>query len=247
MSEFDEQALDLEQALVDDSASEVVAARLAKAQLGAADVKAVGEDAEQPGIGGAASPDHPATGSTAAAGQPATPSKQPGSRRRSHERSAKGKEPVAEGAAAGAGATSAAAAAAVSGPGRRPDVPALLQQSGFITALSDYCYGIPQGHVKGMRVPAKFYANPKLLSLVVGELQTASGGFEAAVNQLSNVATLPGIKGGPSACQLPAARFLTAPPFRLACPCPARHCGRLHRHARHPQRLRLCNRQRGRL
>lgn len=93
-----------------------------------------------------------------------------------------------------------------------------------------------------MRVPAKFYASPKLLSLggserrldgrcavaataaralplglsgvpehprasqrtssaptppacppVVGELETASGGFTAAVNQLCNVATLPGV------------------------------------------------------
>lgn len=38
-----------------------------------------------------------------------------------------------------------AAAAAVGGPGGRPDVAALLQQSGFITAISGYCYGIPQG------------------------------------------------------------------------------------------------------
>ncbi|PSC69934.1 tRNA-splicing ligase-like protein [Micractinium conductrix] len=51
------------------------------------------------------------------------------------------------------------------------------------------------GHVRGQRVPAKFFADPKLLSLVVGELETASSGFTAAVTQLCNVATLPGIVG----------------------------------------------------
>ena len=42
-----------------------------------------------------------------------------------------------------------------------------------------------------MRVPAKFFASPKLLHLVVDELQLSTG-FTAAVEQLANVATLPG-------------------------------------------------------
>lgn len=49
------------------------------------------------------------------------------------------------------------------------------------------------GHVKGMHVPAKFYASPELLKLVSQEFHTASGGFTGAVQQLANVATLPGL------------------------------------------------------
>lgn len=49
------------------------------------------------------------------------------------------------------------------------------------------------GHVKGMQVPAKFYASPELLKLVSHEFHTASGGFTGAVQQLANVATLPGL------------------------------------------------------
>lgn len=48
------------------------------------------------------------------------------------------------------------------------------------------------GHVKGMHVPAKFYASPKLLKLVSNEFHTATGGFTGDVQQLANVATLPG-------------------------------------------------------
>ncbi|DBB15264.1 TPA: hypothetical protein ACH3X3_004263 [Trebouxia sp. C0006] len=51
------------------------------------------------------------------------------------------------------------------------------------------------GHVKGMNVPAKFYASPELLKLVSNEFHTATGGFTGAVQQLANVATLPGIVG----------------------------------------------------
>ncbi len=43
-----------------------------------------------------------------------------------------------------------------------------------------------------MNVPAKFYASPELLKLVSNELRTAGGGFTGAVQQLANVATLPG-------------------------------------------------------
>ena len=50
------------------------------------------------------------------------------------------------------------------------------------------------GHVKGMNVPARFYASPELLKLVSNEFRTASGGFTGAVQQLANVATLPGLQ-----------------------------------------------------
>ncbi|KAL0055065.1 hypothetical protein WJX82_006488 [Trebouxia sp. C0006] len=46
-----------------------------------------------------------------------------------------------------------------------------------------------------MNVPAKFYASPELLKLVSNEFHTATGGFTGAVQQLANVATLPGIVG----------------------------------------------------
>ena len=49
------------------------------------------------------------------------------------------------------------------------------------------------GHVKGMNVPARFYASPELLKLVSNEFRTAGGGFTGAVQQLANVATLPGV------------------------------------------------------
>lgn len=44
-----------------------------------------------------------------------------------------------------------------------------------------------------MNVPAKFYASPELLKLVSNEFRTAGGGFTGAVQQLANVATLPGV------------------------------------------------------
>lgn len=54
------------------------------------------------------------------------------------------------------------------------------------------------GHTHGMAVPAKFFASPVLLDMVVSEAQAStsgSGGFVASLQQLSNVATLPGIVG----------------------------------------------------
>lgn len=105
------------------------------------------------------------------------------------------------------------------------------------------------------------------LPAVVGELQAASGGWAAAANQLSNVATLPCELGRPgqardfagaTACVRAPAACACAPapkPTRIfvaACrlaiypTCTSyqslcRHRGRLHWHARHPQQLRLCH------
>ncbi|KAL0035786.1 hypothetical protein WJX77_002605 [Trebouxia sp. C0004] len=71
----------------------------------------------------------------------------------------------------------------------------LMSNMEFLQRESDLIYIIPKGHVKGMNVPAKFYASPELLKLVSNELHTATGGFTGAVQQLANVATLPGIVG----------------------------------------------------
>lgn len=71
----------------------------------------------------------------------------------------------------------------------------LMSNMDFLQRESDLIYIIPKGHVKGMNVPAKFYASPELLKLVSNEFRTASGGFTGAVQQLANVATLPGIVG----------------------------------------------------
>jgi RNA-splicing ligase RtcB len=50
-----------------------------------------------------------------------------------------------------------------------------------------------------MAVPARFFASPLLLDMVVSEAQASgaggSGGFTASLQQLANVATLPGIVG----------------------------------------------------
>ncbi|KAL0022452.1 hypothetical protein WJX79_001856 [Trebouxia sp. C0005] len=71
----------------------------------------------------------------------------------------------------------------------------LMSNMDFLQRESDLIYIIPKGHVKGMNVPARFYASPELLKLVSNEFQTATGGFTGAVQQLANVATLPGIVG----------------------------------------------------
>jgi RNA-splicing ligase RtcB len=55
------------------------------------------------------------------------------------------------------------------------------------------------GSTRGMAVPACFFASPLLLDMVLSEAQASSsggsGGFTASLQQLANVATLPGIVG----------------------------------------------------
>lgn len=75
------------------------------------------------------------------------------------------------------------------------DVDALLARATYIIRKGPYVYEIAPGHVKGQRVPARFFASPRLLQLVIEELETSAGGFAPAVTQLCNVATLPGIVG----------------------------------------------------
>jgi RNA-splicing ligase RtcB len=68
-----------------------------------------------------------------------------------------------------------------------------------------------------MAVPAKFFASPVLLDMVVSEAQAStsgSGGFVASLQQLSNVATLPGIVGEHE--------YMHPPAHADACAC-ARH------------------------
>ena len=100
-------------------------------------------------MGGAVTPAHPATGSTAAAGaaaerseQPATPSKEAGAARPGKGKGKARQQPAAPADASAAEGGGAAAAAAAGDP---EGVQALLDRAGFITRLSDVCYGIPQG------------------------------------------------------------------------------------------------------
>lgn len=53
------------------------------------------------------------------------------------------------------------------------------------------------GSTRGMAVPARFFASPRLLDATVAEAQApgSGAGFVAALQQLANVATLPGIVG----------------------------------------------------
>lgn len=76
------------------------------------------------------------------------------------------------------------AAAALGG-----DVPyAEVPGAPFMRREAPLCYCIPQGRVPGMHVPAKFYASPQLLELLLEEVDgtaaAASGGFVAAVQQV---------------------------------------------------------------
>lgn len=98
-------------------------------------------------------------------------------------------------------------------------------------AIAPETPSVGPGYLKGMNVPASFYASPELLRLVSKELSTAGGGFAGAVQQLANVATLPGQCG----CLL-----------NSKCACPLthgvkhlvtcyRHCWILNWHARHSQ------------
>lgn len=78
-------------------------------------------------------------------------------------------------------------------------------------------------------MPASFYASPELLKLVSKELSTAGGGFTGAVQQLANVATLPGTYSFVFSNAVGQILHATLMPVS-AC----RYCGVLHWHARHP-------------
>ncbi|GAB4820986.1 hypothetical protein N2152v2_008032 [Parachlorella kessleri] len=152
--------------VIDDCASEYVAERLSKADIGGeseTDIAVVGEVPQRAaGPGGATKPGelgaHPLT-------SPTTPKQ--------------------------------GAELAVIEPEQHvpesENVELLLSRAGFIKRVGPVTYEIPTGHKKGMHAPARFFASPRLLRLVVGELQSG-GGFTAAVEQLSNVATLPGVR-----------------------------------------------------
>jgi len=73
------------------------------------------------------------------------------------------------------------------------EVKHMLNQVDFIRRIGPYTYEIKQGHVQGQRVPARFFASPKLLELITDEVQASGGSFTVSVQQLCNVATLPGI------------------------------------------------------
>lgn len=75
------------------------------------------------------------------------------------------------------------------------EIKAMLEQMEYITQESENVFVIAKGHVPGMHVDAKFYATPPLLRQLVTEANKSSGGFLSALQQLANVATLPGIVG----------------------------------------------------
>ena len=73
-----------------------------------------------------------------------------------------------------------------------------IQACKFIEQENDTKYKVNLGFVPNMRVPGYFYVNDRLKSLIFEELQHACqrgghGGFLPAVQQLANVAGLPGI------------------------------------------------------
>ena len=73
-----------------------------------------------------------------------------------------------------------------------------VQAKQYIEQEDDTRYKVNIGFVPKMRVPGYFYVNDRLKSLIFEELQHACqrgghGGFLPAVQQLANVAGLPGI------------------------------------------------------
>ena len=68
----------------------------------------------------------------------------------------------------------------------------------YIEQEDETKYKLKVGFVPNMRVPGYFYVNDRLKGLVFEEVQHAcqrggSGGFLPAIQQLANVAGLPGI------------------------------------------------------
>ncbi|WIA31617.1 hypothetical protein OEZ86_002502 [Tetradesmus obliquus] len=74
-----------------------------------------------------------------------------------------------------------------------------LTQISELKQIAPFTFEIKQGSTRGMAVPARFFASPLLLDMVVREAQASGGGggggFTASLQQLANVATLPGIVG----------------------------------------------------
>jgi len=73
------------------------------------------------------------------------------------------------------------------------------EEMSFLKRETDAMFSIKMGFVPGMHVPARFYVNSALETLMIDELRSFSrqsqnvGGFLPAVKQLANVAALPGI------------------------------------------------------
>mmetsp|Transcript_83053 Transcript_83053/g.164738 ORF Transcript_83053/g.164738 Transcript_83053/m.164738 type:complete len:525 (+) Transcript_83053:52-1626(+) len=73
------------------------------------------------------------------------------------------------------------------------------EEMSFLKRETDAMFSIKKGFVPGMQVPARFYVNAALETLMIEELRSFSrqsqnvGGFLPAVKQLANVAALPGI------------------------------------------------------
>ena len=79
-------------------------------------------------------------------------------------------------------------------PGRQPAPPAPPPTHPDTPTLP----AVRTGSIPGARVPVKLIASPRILGAVVEEAERegGGGGFTPAVEQLSNVATLPGGQAG---------------------------------------------------
>ena len=77
-------------------------------------------------------------------------------------------------------------------------IESMLKSAPYIQWDGCQLFTIPKGHIEGMRSSASFYANKPLLKQVLTEMlenqaSGRKGGFLSAIQQLSNVATLPGV------------------------------------------------------
>jgi len=77
-------------------------------------------------------------------------------------------------------------------------IESMLKSAPYIQWDGNQLFTIPKGHIEGMRSSASFYANKPLLKQVLKEMlenqaNGSKGGFLSAIQQLSNVATLPGV------------------------------------------------------
>eukprot|EP00775_Hariotina_reticulata_P006207 gene6207-6443_t len=74
-----------------------------------------------------------------------------------------------------------------------------LTQINYLKRIAPFTFEIKEGHTKGMQVPARFFASPRLLDMLVSEAQASGAGsggvFVSSLQQLANVATLPGVVG----------------------------------------------------
>eukprot|EP01025_Chloroclados_australasicus_P033963 TRINITY_DN3476_c1_g1_i4.p1 TRINITY_DN3476_c1_g1~~TRINITY_DN3476_c1_g1_i4.p1 ORF type:complete len:755 (+),score=136.04 TRINITY_DN3476_c1_g1_i4:86-2266(+) len=75
------------------------------------------------------------------------------------------------------------------------DVKRILNRVSGVKQVGECEFMVGKGYVKGMKVDARFYASNLLLDQLISEVEAPGGNFSPAMQQLANVATLPGIIG----------------------------------------------------